>query len=110
MIRNAYYPDLLMLVFAIFVLVLITKRTGTLQVFGTTSLLTSPTLLESTSLVLSFGTLDLFLSTISPSSTFDILSEGFNKVQLIMTIIALGVGIGVVRPIVRRKGLKARWY
>jgi hypothetical protein len=71
------------------------------QVLGVRHLSASPTALESTSLLLASG-LDLFVARLSPSSTFDILSEGFNKMQLILTIGALVVGIGVVKPIVSR--------
>ncbi|KZO97517.1 DUF1620-domain-containing protein [Calocera viscosa TUFC12733] len=80
-----------------------------IQVMGTTQLFTTPTELESTSLLLASG-VDLFLARLSPSSTFDILSDSFNKTQLILTIIGLIVGIAIVRPIVESKKVKQRWY
>jgi hypothetical protein len=69
----------------------------------------SPSLLESTSLIFVYG-LDLFFTRISPSGTFDVLSENFNKVQLVLTVAGLGIAIMVTKPMVRRKRLRERWY
>lgn len=80
-----------------------------MKVAGTSHIVTSPALLESTSIVLSYG-IDLFLTRVAPSKTFDILSENFNKVQLVLTVGALVAGIMVTRPIVRRKIRRQRWY
>ncbi|KAJ3930511.1 MAG: DUF1620-domain-containing protein [Lentinula lateritia] len=73
------------------------------------SITTSPALLESTSLVFAYG-LDLFLTRVAPSNTFDVLNESFNKVQLVVTVIGLAVAILVTRPIVMRKKLREKWY
>jgi ER membrane protein complex subunit 1 len=70
--------------------------------------MTSPALLESTSLIFASG-LDLFFTRAAPSGSFDVLSDSFNKTQLLATIAALVVGILVVRPLVQRKMLKQRW-
>ncbi|KAF8625878.1 hypothetical protein AX15_005151 [Amanita polypyramis BW_CC] len=70
---------------------------------------TSPALLESTSLVFAYG-LDLFLTRVSPSGTFDVLSESFNKAQLVLTVMGLVVAIVVTRPMVKRKVLRQKWY
>lgn len=70
---------------------------------------TSPTSLESTSLVFGHG-LDLFFTRVSPSGTFDLLSENFNKVQLILTFLGLGGAIMVTRPMVKRRKLREKWY
>jgi ER membrane protein complex subunit 1 len=72
-------------------------------------IVTSPALLESTSLVFAYGT-DLFLTRTAPSNTFDVLSEDFNKIQLVLTIAGLAVAILFTRPIVNRKRLRERWY
>ncbi|KAL4079874.1 hypothetical protein V8B97DRAFT_656854 [Scleroderma yunnanense] len=72
-------------------------------------IVTAPSRLESTSLVLTLG-LDLFLTRVAPSGTFDVLSENFNKAQLVLTITGLVVAVVVVRPIVTRKKLRERWY
>jgi len=78
-------------------------------ILGVRHILTAPSRLESTSFVFAFG-LDLFFSQISPSSTFDILGESFNKIQLVCTIAGLSAGIAVVRPMVNRKQLHAQWF
>jgi len=68
-----------------------------------------PTQLESTSLVFAYG-LDMFLTRVSPSGTFDVLSENFNKIQLVCTVIGLAVAIGVTNRLVKNRAMKARWY
>lgn len=83
--------------------------TAILQVANVRQVLTSPALLESTSLVFAYG-LDLFFTRVTPSGTFDILSENFNKVQLVLTITGLAVAIIVTKPMVERKRLRERWY
>ncbi|KAI0270649.1 DUF1620-domain-containing protein [Gloeopeniophorella convolvens] len=72
-------------------------------------ILTAPALLESTSLVFAYG-LDLFCTRVTPSGTFDVLSETFNKVQLVFTIGGLVAAIAVTKPMVGRKRLRERWY
>ncbi|KAJ6617050.1 hypothetical protein B0H10DRAFT_1349440 [Mycena sp. CBHHK59/15] len=79
------------------------------EVAKTRNIITSPALLESTSLVFAYG-LDLFLTRVAPSNTFDILSKNFNKAQLVLTVFGLGMGIVVAKPMVRRKRLRERWY
>ncbi|CAE6440300.1 unnamed protein product [Rhizoctonia solani] len=79
------------------------------QVLGTTHIIAASTLLESTSCVLAYG-LDLFHTRVTPSGTFDLLGAGFNKLQLLLTIVGLSVAIVVVRPLVARKQLHAVWY
>ncbi|KAL0247478.1 hypothetical protein I308_103543 [Cryptococcus tetragattii IND107] len=80
------------------------------QVQGTTSLRSSPALVESTSLLLAYGQ-DLFLTRgLTPSGTFDILSDNFNKIQLLLTLGGLSAGIFVARPAVKRKWLRMKWY
>ncbi|KAG8838290.1 hypothetical protein FRC18_005206 [Serendipita sp. 400] len=72
-------------------------------------LLTTSTQLESTSLVLAYG-IDLFLTRVAPSGTFDVLSENFNKIQLVLTVVGLAAAILITKPLVRQKGLNAKWY
>ncbi|KAI8996246.1 DUF1620-domain-containing protein [Trametes punicea] len=79
------------------------------QVAKTRRIVTSPALLESTSVVFAYG-LDLFFTRIAPSNTFDVLSENFNKAQLVFTIAALALAIVVVKPMVARKRLRERWH
>ncbi|KAG5636275.1 hypothetical protein H0H81_008561 [Sphagnurus paluster] len=72
-------------------------------------IVTSPTLLESTSLVFAHG-LDMFLTRVAPSNTFDVLSENFNKAQLVLTVGGLALAIIFTKPMVRRKMLREKWY
>ncbi|WVN88836.1 uncharacterized protein L203_104050 [Cryptococcus depauperatus CBS 7841] len=77
---------------------------------GVTNLYTSSSLLESTSLLFACGQ-DLFLTRgLAPSGSFDILSDNFNKAQLLLTLGALSVGISLARPAVRTKMLRMRWF
>jgi hypothetical protein len=80
------------------------------NVLGARAITSSPALLESTSLLFTHG-LDLFLTRgLNPSGTFDILSDNFNKLQLLLTLAGLSGGIMIAKPAVQRKLLKAKWY
>ncbi|KAJ9115119.1 hypothetical protein QFC22_005449 [Naganishia vaughanmartiniae] len=79
------------------------------DIVGMEAVVTSPALLESTTLLFSYG-LDLFGSRITPSGTFDILSDAFNKPQLLLTIAGLTLGIVFAKPAVERKILTSRWF
>ncbi|KAK4519912.1 uncharacterized protein ATC70_010156 [Mucor velutinosus] len=79
-----------------------------LDVAGVKSIITSPSLLESTALVFAYG-IDSFFTRSSPSKQFDVLSEDFSKFQLLLTITGLVVGIWVTGPMVRRKRVNALW-
>ncbi|KAF3807310.1 ER membrane protein complex subunit 1 [Colletotrichum gloeosporioides] len=78
------------------------------DVIGIQKIITSPTIVESTSLIFSFG-VDVFGTRATPSFAFDILGKGFNKISLISTVLALTVGVAVLGPIVRRKQTNMRW-
>ncbi|TPX07741.1 uncharacterized protein E0L32_010533 [Thyridium curvatum] len=78
------------------------------EVIGVQKILTTPTLVESTTLVLAYG-IDVFGTRVAPSFAFDILGKGFNKVALIGTVLALGVGVMFLGPVVRRKQINLRW-
>jgi len=71
------------------------------EILNATDVITSPSLLESTSLVFAFGETDLFGTRTSPIGAFDILGKGFSKLQLVLTVVALAVGTTVVVPFVR---------
>lgn len=79
-----------------------------LDVAGVKSIITSPSLLESTALVFAYG-MDTFFTRSSPSRQFDVLSEDFSKTQLLLTITGLIVGIFVTGPMVRRKRVNSLW-
>lgn len=78
------------------------------EVLGIKQILTSPTLLESTSMVFAFGH-DVFGTQTAPSQTFDVLGKNFSKLQLSLTVLGLYLGVLVVRPIVRRKTVERSW-
>lgn len=76
------------------------------EVKGIQKVITSPSLLESTSLIFAFGNgRDVFGTRIAPSQAFDILGKGFGKVQLIGTVLALAVGVMVLAPMVCTLGI-----
>ncbi|KZF23046.1 DUF1620 domain protein [Xylona heveae TC161] len=78
------------------------------EVAGIDQVITSPTLLESTSLVFAYG-LDVFGTRVAPSRQFDILGKEFGKVQLIGTVLAVAAGVAILAPMVRRKQINAQW-
>lgn len=79
------------------------------ELVNMSGIVTSPSLLESTSLVFAFGDVDLFLTRVSPIGAFDLLGKGFSKLQLVLTVVALAVGTTVVAPFVRRKQIDGTW-
>ncbi|PYH48770.1 uncharacterized protein BP01DRAFT_311326 [Aspergillus saccharolyticus JOP 1030-1] len=78
------------------------------NVAGIKKVLSSPTLLESTSLIFAFGG-DIFATRATPSQAFDVLGKGFSKLQLVLTVLALSAGVAVLAPMVRRKQINAIW-
>jgi hypothetical protein len=79
-----------------------------LYVAGIQSIITSPSLLESTSLVFAYG-LDTFYTQSSPSRQFDVLSKDFSKIQLLLTMAGLAMAIIISGPMVHRKRINALW-
>lgn len=69
------------------------------EVIGVRDIVTSPALIESTSLVFAYG-LDIFGTRLTPSFSFDILGKDFNKFQMLATVAALAVATFVVAPLV----------
>jgi hypothetical protein len=78
------------------------------EVVGVRDIITTPAVLESTSLVFAYG-IDVFGTRVAPSQAFDVLGKGFNKVSLIATVAALFAGMLALRPMVRRKQINMRW-
>ena len=70
------------------------------EVMGISHIISTPTHLESTSLVFCYGEIDIFGTRVAPIGGFDILGKGFNKLQLIGTVVALAIGTGVLAPMV----------
>lgn len=69
------------------------------EVLGIKSVMSTATLLESSSLIFAYGG-DIFGTRVAPSQTFDILGKGFSKLQLLATVLALGVGVAILAPMV----------
>ena len=69
------------------------------EVLGVKQIVASPTGVESTSLVLAFG-VDVFGTRVAPSMSFDILGKGFNKVSMVLTVVALLIGVVGLKPLV----------
>ena len=72
-------------------------------------IVTSPAPIESTSLVFAYG-FDLFGSRVAPLNTFDVLSESFDKVQLVLANGGLTAAIAIAKPMMNRKKLRERWF
>ena len=70
------------------------------EVMSVSNIITSPSLLESTSLVFAYGEIDLFGTRTAPIGAFDILGKGFSKLQLVLTVVALAIGTTIVAPFV----------
>ena len=70
------------------------------EVIGIKNVITTPALLESTSLVFAYG-IDVFGTRVTPSAAFDILGKAFNKLSLVATVLALWAGVVVLAPMVR---------
>lgn len=77
-------------------------------VLGIEQIISGPTLLESTSLVCAFG-LDIFITRVTPSMPFDILSDSFSKSQIGISLFVLCAAIAFTRPIAAKKRLNSRW-
>jgi hypothetical protein len=69
------------------------------EVIGVRNVITSPALLESTSLVFAYG-VDIFGTRLTPSFAFDILGKDFNRLALVITVTALTIGVSVLAPMV----------
>ena len=82
--------------------------THTNELIGIDNVISSPSDMESTSLVFAYG-LDVFGTRVAPSFTFDILGASFNKIQLILTVTALTVAVFAVAPLIKRKQTNALW-
>lgn len=78
-----------------------------LEVAGIKKIVTAPTMLESTAIVVAFGQ-DLFVTRHAPSKTFDILNEDFSKSQLMLTMVVLIVIMFVTGPMVSPPHLRTR--
>lgn len=71
-------------------------------------IVTSPAILESTSLVFAYG-LDIFFTRVTPSKTFDILKDDFDHVLIASVLLFLIVASLVSKYLAQRKALHAAW-
>ncbi|CAI5464271.1 unnamed protein product, partial [Closterium sp. Yama58-4] len=78
------------------------------RIEGLRHILSFPTRLESTTLVLAHG-LDLFFVRTAPSRVFDSLGEDFSFALLLGTIAVLSIAIVVTWGLSRKQELKQRW-
>jgi hypothetical protein len=69
------------------------------ELLGIKDVIASESGLESTSLVFAYG-LDVFGTRVAPSFAFDVLGKGFNKLQMLATVLALFIGVLFVAPLV----------
>ncbi|WIA18351.1 hypothetical protein OEZ85_009816 [Tetradesmus obliquus] len=78
------------------------------QVLGLRAVSVSPTVLESTTLVLAYGA-DLFFSRISPALHFDSLQSDFSYGLLVVALLALAIGTWFAGYSSQQAMLKAKW-
>ncbi|KAH6885282.1 hypothetical protein B0T10DRAFT_92294 [Thelonectria olida] len=78
------------------------------NIVGVKGIVAAPAIVESTSLVVAYG-VDVFGTRVAPSGVFDILGNGFNKLTLVLTVVALFGGVMFLSPMVRRKQINTRW-
>lgn len=80
-----------------------------LQLTQSQQILVRPTGLESTAVVCFVNELNEFCTTVQPSSSYDLLSENFDKVKLLITITVLFWVFVISKPLVYSKKLNAKW-
>lgn len=85
-----------------------TYATHALQVEGLRGIVTIPAKLESTTLAFAYG-VDLFFTRITPSRTYDSLTEDFSYALLLITIVALVIAIIATWVLSERKELQDKW-
>jgi ER membrane protein complex subunit 1 len=68
----------------------------------------SPSGLESTCLVLIYG-LDLFVTRVSPSKTFDLLKEDFDYFLISIVLVGLTTATYIVKHLAAKKAIKQAW-
>ena len=80
------------------------------EVLGVERLLAAPTRVESSSLVLAYGALDLFATREAPIGEFDVLGSGFGRWSLVLTVVALAAGTAVLAPMVSLRAFLVSGY
>lgn len=67
-----------------------------------------PSGLESTSLMLAYGT-DLFFTQLTPSGTFDVLKDDFDHLLISIVLISLVIGSLVCKKLGKNNNLRQAW-
>ncbi|VDK88992.1 unnamed protein product, partial [Litomosoides sigmodontis] len=78
------------------------------SIHGIRGFKTSPSGLESTSLMLAYGT-DLFFTQLTPSGTFDVLKDDFDHLLISIVLISLVIGSLVCKKLGKNNNLKQAW-
>ncbi|CAG9539340.1 unnamed protein product [Cercopithifilaria johnstoni] len=78
------------------------------SIHGVRGFKTSPSGLESTSLMLAYGT-DLFFTQLTPSGTFDVLKDDFDHLLITIVLISLVIGSLVCKKLGKNNNLKQAW-
>ncbi|KAL2108955.1 hypothetical protein VUR80DRAFT_3151 [Thermomyces stellatus] len=78
------------------------------DVVGVREIIATPSIVESTSLVLAYG-IDVYATRVAPSNQFDVLGKEFSKISLIGTVAALAFGVVALKPLVSRRKINQRW-
>ena len=77
---------------------------------GVGTIMSSPSLLESSSLILSFGRgVDLHINRVMPSQDFDLLSSDFNHYLLVAILLALASAVVALKNMQQQKHLRTIW-
>jgi len=76
---------------------------------NTDQILMKPTELESTSVVCFANKFNIFCNVVQPSLSYDLLSQNFNRIKLVLTILALLAAYLITKPLVFSRRLNAYW-
>lgn len=80
-----------------------------LTIHAPTAILSSPTELESQTIVLAYGGPDIFFTRTSPSKGFDTLPESFNRILLLILTFALLSAVFMTKKMATKKILRHGW-
>lgn len=75
----------------------------------TNQILMKPTELESTSVVCFANKFNIFCNVVQPSLSYDLLSQNFDRIKLVLTILALLAAYLITKPFVFSRRLNAYW-
>ena len=90
-------------------LITLTTLSYNQTIHGVSNLISSATSLESQSALLAYGGPDIFFARVSPSKSFDLLPESFNRSLLSLVVVGLVVVLGVSKYQSERKSVQMGW-